>query len=103
MEEVATIAEIIGILNELKGILGKDDPLATLTDGKLGNNDLEQMLMYDKENTALAEMSARLEVIDNRLDCTNQLLSHGFGFICTFVFVACAFKFLNWIYSVLGV
>lgn len=99
----ATIAEIIGILTEVKELIGEDDPMATLTDGILGNNDLEKMLMYDKDNTALSEMSSRLEVIDKRLDCTNQLLSHGFGFICTFVFVACAFKFLNWIYSVLGV
>lgn len=38
----ATITEIVGILLELKEMIGDDDPLATLTDGTLGNNDLEK-------------------------------------------------------------
>lgn len=103
MEEVATIAEVIGILNEIKGILGKDDPLSTLTDGKLGDNDLEQMLMYDKEHTSLAEISSRLEVIDKRLDFTNQLIIQGFGFVGTFAFVLLSVKIFAWLFKVAGV
>lgn len=104
MEDVALIAELISLITEIKDIIGDDDdPFASLTDGELGNNDLERVLMYDDDNTALSEISSRLEVIDKRLDCTNQLITEGFGFVCTFSLVILSVKIFAWLFKAAGV
>ncbi len=77
--------------------------ITTLTDGELGNNDLETILMYDDENSVYTEISSKLDVIDTRLDWTNKLLSEGFSFVCTFAVLLVAGKFFNWLFRVVGV
>lgn len=77
--------------------------LETLTDGELGNNDLETILMYDDENSVYNELSSRLEVIDTRLDWTNQLLAEGFGFVWTGIVLYFSIRFFAWLGRVAGV
>lgn len=81
-----------------------------LTDGNVGNTDIEKIFIYEpydpgksQYQTVYQELSSRLALIDRRLDCTNEILTSGFGFIGAFCCCLISFKFFGWIYNILGV
>lgn len=94
METAVTIVEVYQILTQIQELLSDDtelpaevvDVLKTFGDGENGNNDIEKTLvdirdslMYDEENTAIYELSSRLEVIDTRLDREFECINFGLG------------------------
>jgi len=117
MEEILVNLPIEEILSYIYKELLDDDTTSAenvaglLSDGKLGNNDLEQIFIYEpydpsdgtQVQTVFQELSSRLALIDRRLDCTNELLAQGFGFIGAFCVCIVSMKFFGWLYNVLGV
>ena len=119
MEEVATLLEVIEVIQVFIKIFDSDgdgeldgdvippeviEMLGTLSDGEQGNNDIEnilidikQSLMYDEENTAISEVSARMEVIDTRLDKEFEVINTGFSFIITALIILLSWKFFGWV------
>lgn len=119
MEEAATLLEVIEVIQVFIKIFDSDgdgeldgdvippeliEMLGTLSDGEQGNNDIEnilvdirQNLMYDEENTAISEVSARMEVIDTRLDEEFKVINTGFSFIITALIILLSWKFFGWI------
>lgn len=118
MEEVVTILEVYNLCNEIKDFVSDDvdlpteviEVLKTFGDGENGNNDIEKTLvdirdslMYDEENTAIYELSSRLEVIDTRLDREFECINFGLGLISSTLLVMVAWRFLSWLYRILFV
>lgn len=119
MEEVITIVEVFSAIKSIADLFDNDgdgsldgslvpqevvDVLDTFTDGEQGNNDVEnilvdikQSLMYDEEYTSLSEISARMEVIDTRLDEEFKVINNGFSFIITALITLLSWKFFGWI------
>lgn len=119
MEEVITIVEVFSAIKSISDLFDKDgdgsldgslvphevvEILDTFTDGEQGNNDVEnilvdikQSLMYDEEYTSLSEISARMEVIDTRLDKEFETINNGFSFIITALITLLSWKFFGWI------
>ncbi|MBE6846167.1 MAG: hypothetical protein E7508_10810 [Ruminococcus sp.] len=96
---IETVQEVVDVINE-----NTNDGLpAEFTDGE-ANTDLEvylsdisNALMYDEENTALYEISSRLEVIDTRLDTEFLVLNECFGLISTVLLTFLSIKFFEWV------
>lgn len=109
-----TVEEILKLIYEA---LADDNTTSSeglaelLTDGELGNNDLEKIFIYSpydpndptQVQTVFQEISSRLSLIDRRLDCTNEILTSGFSFIGAFCCCLVSMKFFGWLYNVLGV
>lgn len=113
LETAVTIVEVYQILTQIQELLSDDtelpaevvDVLKTFGDGENGNNDIEKTLvdirdslMYDEENTAIYELSSRLEVIDTRLDLEFECLNYGIGVIGSVLLAYTSMKFLSWIF-----
>ena len=107
-EAIETVKEVLDVVNDNTddGFFPVEvaETLMTLSDGETGNNDVEillqdiqESLMYDDENTALYEISSRLELIDARLDTEFNALNEGVSFICTALLVMVVCKFFSWI------
>lgn len=117
MEEVIelTVNELLELILQSLEDDGLEDFAASISDGVLGNNDLERIFMYSPELqyneitgkyenvTVFQELSARLSLLDSRIDTTNQLISTGFSFVCTGLICAFTVKLFSWFYNVLGV
>lgn len=125
MEEIATILEVIEVVNTFMKIFDSDgdgeidgdiipqeviDVLTTFSDDEQGNNDIEkilvdikQSLMYDEKNTAISEVSARMEVIDTRLDKEFEVINLGFSLIITSLLTLLSWKFFGWLMRVFSV
>lgn len=118
LETAVTIVEVYQILTQIQELLSDDtelpaevvDVLKTFGDGENGNNDIEKTLvdirdslMYDEENTAIYELSSRLEVIDTRLDREFECINFGLGLISSTLLVMVAWRFLSWLYRILFV
>ena len=115
------LAEIMELLESIKFVVDiidgntNGDPeflppevietLESFSDGEHGNNDIENLmidiknsLMYDEENTAIYELSSRLEVIDTRLDTEFEVLNFGISVIGSILFLIASMKFLSWVF-----
>lgn len=125
MEEVATLLEVIEVIQVFIKIFDSDgdgeidgdvippeviEMLGTLTDGEQGNNDIENILvdikdslMYDEKSTAISEVSARMEVIDTRLDKEFEVINTGLSFIVTTLITLLSWKFFGWLMRVFSV
>lgn len=117
MEEIVvnmTVEEILKLIYEAladDNTTGSEELAGLLTDNTLGNNDLEKIFIYEpydptddtQVQTVFQEISSRLSLIDRRLDCTNEILTSGFGFIGAFCCCLVSMKFFGWLYNVLGV
>lgn len=118
MEEVVTILEVYNLCTDIVGYVSDDvdlpseviDILMTFGDGESGNNDIENTLveirdslMYDEENTAIYELSSRLEVIDTRLDREFECINFGLGLISSTLLAMASWRFLSWLYRILFV
>lgn len=117
MEEIIvnmTVEEILKLIYDTlqdDNTANSEELAELLSDGKLGNNDLEKIFIYKpydpsdetQVQTVFQEISSRLSLIDRRLDCTNEILTSGFGFIGAFCCCLIAMKFFGWLYNVLGV
>lgn len=118
LETAVTIVEVYQILTQIQELLSDDtelpaevvDVLKTFGDGDNGNNDIEKTLvdirdslMYDEDNTAIYELSSRLEVIDTRLDREFECINFGLGLISSTLLVMVAWRFLSWLYRILFV
>lgn len=117
MEEVTTVITVIDFVNAIKQAFGSSpdddievlpqeviDLLSSLSDGEQGNNDIEALLTdikssltYNEDYTALQEISARMEVIDTRLDNEFKELNSSLGFISTGIITIFVWKFFSWI------
>lgn len=118
METVITIAEIAELLNNLFDSDGDGqiipqeavDVLESFGNSKAGDNDIEILLndiktslMYDEENTALYEISSRLEVIDTRLDKGFEMISGAFSIVSTALVTLLCWKFFGWLMRLVSV
>ncbi len=121
MEGVETVLTAVEIATEIYNAFDKDgdgqiipkeviDVLVTLGNGQAGDNDVEALLtdikaslMYDEENTALYEISSRLEVIDTRLDKEFQAINKGLGIIIVGLITIVVWKFFAWIMRLVSV
>lgn len=125
MEEIITLAEVYQMIKTIANLFDKDDDgnidgelipqefvdfLNTLKDDEYGNNDIEDILvdikrslMYDEENTAISEISARLEVIDTRLDTEFEVINDGLGLIVTSLIAIISWKFFGWLMRLISV
>lgn len=110
LETVRIIKEVADVINgntddgyllpeETMDVLDKldDNSEEPNTDIEIYLSDIKNALMYDEEYTALQEISARLEVIDTRLDTEFLVLNECFGFISTVLICFVSFKFFSWI------
>lgn len=95
---IETVQNVVDVINE-----NTDNLPAEFTDGE-ANTDIEvylseisNALMYDEENTALYEISSRLEVIDTRLDTEFLVLNECFEFISTVLLTFLSIKFFEWV------
>ena len=111
-----TVITIIDIVTAIKQAFGKDgdggidllpqevvDLLESLSDGEQGNNDIEKLLMYDDEHSALSEISSRLELIDTRLDKEFEVINNGLGFIASSLIALLSWKFFSWLMRLISV
>lgn len=125
LEEVITIVEVFSAIKSIADLFDNDgdgsldgslvpqevvDVLDTFTDGEQGNNDVEnilvdikQSLMYDEEYTSLSEISARMEVIDKRLDTEFEVINDGLGLIITCLIAIISWKFFGWLLRLVSV
>lgn len=123
MEEIQTVLTIIDIVNAITKAFDSDgdgeievlpqelvDILTTFSDGEQGNNDVENILveikdslMYNEEYTALSEISARMEVIDTRLDKEFDTINYGLGLITTALITLLSWKFFGWLIRLVSV
>lgn len=118
VEEVVTLLQVYQLCTEIKDFVSDDtelpteviEVLKTFGDGESGNNDIEKTLvdirdslMYDEENTAICELSSRLEVIDTRLDREFECINFGLGLIASTLLAMASWRFLSWTYRILFV
>ncbi len=121
MEGAETILTAFDIATEIYKAFDKDgdgqiipeeaiDVLVTLGNGQAGDNDIEILLndiktslMYDEKNTALYEISSRLEVIDTRLDKEFEVLNRCFGVVIVGLITIVSWKFFGWIMRLVSV
>lgn len=114
MEVIETVITISEIADLLKSIFDSDgdgelipqevsDLLKSLSDGEHGNNDLEKLLMYDDEHSALSEISSRLELIDTRLDTEFEVINNGMGLIIVSLITILSWKFFGWLIRLISV
>lgn len=112
LEIVQTIKEVSDVINDNTndGYLLPDEAISTLekladnseepnTDLEVYLSEIKSVLMYDEESniSSLQEISARLEVIDTRLDLEFLALNECFGFISTVLIVILSTKFFSWL------
>ena len=113
-QAIQTVKEVLDVVNDNTddGFFPVEvaDVLMTLSDGESGNNDVEillqdikESLMYDEENTALYEISSRLELIDARLDTEFQLANNFFGFVASALLAILSCKFFSWVANLCSV
>lgn len=96
---IETVQNVVDVINE-----NTNDGLpAEFTDGEANTDievylsDINKALMYDEENTALYEISSRLELIDARLDTEFTVLNEFYGFCgCAILTIICI-KFFSWV------
>ncbi len=113
-QAIQTVKEVLDVVNDNTddGFFPVEvaDVLMTLSDGESGNNDVEillqdikESLMYDEENTALYEISSRLELIDTRINTEFQLANSFFGFVASALLAILSCKFFSWVANLCSV
>lgn len=118
VETVITIAEIAELLGSLFDSDGDGqvipqkavDVLESFGNSEAGDNDIEILLndikaslMYDEKNTALYEISSRLEVIDTRLDKEFEVINRCLGVVIVGLVTIVSWKFFAWIMRLFSV
>ncbi len=113
-EAVQAVKEVVDIINDNTDgqLIPQEvtDVLKTFGNSQTGDNDIEILLndiksslMYDEKNTALYEISSRLEVIDTRLDKEFEVLNHCFGVVIVGLITIVSWKFFGWIMRLVSV
>lgn len=112
LQTIKTVVDVIDENTQDTEVIPQEvvDVLQSFGDSEQGNNDIEALLsdiksslMYDEDNTALYELSSRLEVIDTRLDLEFEVLNFGISVIGSVLLATVSIKFLSWIYRFISV
>lgn len=113
-EAVQAVKEVVDIINDNTDgqLIPQEvtDVLKTFGNNQTGDNDIEILLndiksslMYDEKNTALYEISSRLEVIDTRLDKEFEVINRCFGVVIVGLITIVSWKFFGWIMRLVSV
>ncbi len=113
-EAVQAVKEVVDIINDNTDsqLIPQEvtDVLKTFGNSQTGDNDVEALLndiktslMYDEKNTALYEISSRLEVIDTRLDKEFEVINRCFGVVIVGLITIASWKFFGWIMRLVSV
>lgn len=107
-EAVMAVKEVVDVIDEATKEAVNEEAMEVIvaygdnsdepnTDVEQYLYDIKNALMYDEENTSLQEISARLEVIDTRLDTEFVVLNEFYGFCgCTLLTIV-SIKFFSWL------
>lgn len=112
MEEGAiTLLEVYNLLLDVQNLVNSKDDLSQLvdllddnSDGQINTDsekllsDIKNSLQYNKDYTALQELSGRLQVIDTRLDTEFKVLNWSIGVIGSLLFAYITIKLLSWLF-----
>lgn len=107
-EAVMAVKEVVDVIDEATKEAVNEEAMEVIvaygdnsdepnTDVEQYLYDIKNALMYDEENTSLQEISARLEVIDTRLDTEFVVLNEFYGLCgCTLLTIV-SIKFFSWL------
>lgn len=102
VSEVKSLVEAGNDFSELVDLLDDNIDGENTTDTEILLEDIKNSLQYDEDNTALQELSSRMELIDARLDAEFEVLNFGIGVIGSVLLAYTSGKFLSWIFRIVS-